>query len=110
MFGIAFCLTDAVTSGVALVSLGHGDGEVWAGGVLLMGDGLELLHDVGVLGGYVVILMEVGGKVVEAACPAPADEFPISLAYSYLVGFVKFPVEVVVDGLLLAFASQGGQE
>ena len=70
----------------------------------------QLLHDVGVLCGKIVVLVEVGGEVVKVGYAPDDDEFPIAHADGYLVGLVKFPIEKVVFRLLLVFAEEGGGE
>lgn len=47
-------------------------------------------------GGHIVILMQVGGEVVELTVALHDPQFPVALAHSYLVRLVKLPIEVVV--------------
>lgn len=50
-------------------------------------------YDVGVIAGYVVVFVEIGGKIVEMWLAGFDDEFPVAFPYPYLVGFIKFPIK-----------------
>lgn len=70
-------------------------------------DGLEVGHDVGMLGRDVVVFVEVVGEVVEGAFAVAHHELPVALAHAYHVGLVELPVEGVVL-LLYSLAGEGG--
>lgn len=76
------------------------DGEQWAVDMLLMDDVDELLHDSGMLGGKVVVLVQVGFEIVEMEHTLDDHQFPIASAHGNLVGFGKLPIEMGVALLL----------
>lgn len=49
---------------------------------------------------HVVILVQVGGEVVQARLALYDNQFPVATAHSDLVGLVELPVEMVVLQLL----------
>ena len=73
----------------------------------------ELYHVTELLGlgvGEVMILMDVGGQVVEMAFAMIDDELPVALSDAYLAALVELPIQIVVLLLLLVFTEQGGKE
>ncbi len=60
-------------------------------------------YDVGVLCRHVIILMYIGGKVVEMGHTFLHYHLPVAHTEAYLVGLVKFPVQVFMS--LLPFGS-----
>ena len=76
------------------------DGEQRAVDMLLMDDVDKLLHDSGMLGGEVVVLVQVGFEIVEMEHTLDDHQFPIASAHGNLVGFGKHPIEMGVALLL----------
>ena len=55
---------------------------------------------VGMRSAHVVVLVQVGGEVVQARLALYDNQFPVATAHSDLVGLVELPVEMVVLQLL----------
>ena len=78
--------------------------------VAAVDDGVELSRDVGILGGYIVVLVDVVAKVIEfedglVGAHLEAHALPLSTAHGLLaVLLVELPIETLVA--LLAFLSQ----
>lgn len=84
------------------------DGEQRGIAVLAACDVDKTLHDFGVLRGYVVILVDVVGEVIEFRFTFLHHELPVALTHAYLICLGKLPVEMIVDRLLLT--AQLGEE
>ena len=56
-------------------------------------DVLHLCHDVGMLHRHIVVLVDVGGEVIEPAFALLHHQFPVAHAHGHHVCFVEFPVE-----------------
>ena len=55
---------------------------------------------VGMRCAHVIVLMQIGGEVVQARLALYDNQLPVATAHSDLVGLVKLPVEMVVLQLL----------
>ncbi len=87
---------------------GESDGKQWGIAVLAACDVDKTLHDIGVLCGYVVILVDVVGEVIEFRFAFLHHEFPVALTHADLICLGKLPVEMIVGWLLLT--AQLGEE
>ena len=64
--------------------------------MLLIDDVDELLHKIGMLGGEVVVLVQIGFEIIEMRHTLDNHQFPIASAHGNLVGFGKLPIEMGV--------------
>ena len=55
---------------------------------------------VGMRSAHVVVLVQIGGEVVQARLALYDNQLPVATAHSNLVGLVELPVEMVVLQLL----------
>ena len=82
---------------------GYGDGKMRVWSMLRTYYLSHAGYDVGVLCRHVIILMYIGGKVVEMGHTFLHYHLPVAHTEAYLVGLVKFPVQVFMS--LLPFGS-----
>ena len=68
--------------------------------MLLIDDVDELLHKIGVLGGEIVVLGQIGFEIIEIGHALDDYQFPIVSAHGNLVGFGKLPIEMGMALLL----------
>lgn len=52
----------------------------------------KLAYNLGMLGGNVFVLMQVSCEIVETWNAFDDNQFPVTAAHSYLVGFMELPV------------------
>lgn len=92
------------------VEIGQRHGEEVVRTVFPADDLLHRTYHVRMFGRHVVVLMQVGGQVVEMGY-APLDhQFPVTHADADLVRLVELPVEEVVLLLPLVVTQQGRSE
>ena len=83
--------------------------EVRIVGVLFDSYFRKLPHNVGMIGGYVVVLVKIGGEIVEVGSALFDNQFPVAFAHPDLVGLVKFPIEEVVFALFAGTQKSGDE-
>ena len=66
-----------------------------------MNDSYHLLYNIGVLGSYVMIFVNVRCQVVEMRFPLLVSEFPVAHTHTNLVCFMEFPIQEVMLLLLV---------
>ena len=76
-------------------------------GVLLVDDVYHLFHHIGVLRCHIVVFVEVLAQVVETAVATLHHQFPVAHTHAHHVGFVKFPIKMIVLLLLVVLAHEG---
>ena len=66
-----------------------------------MNDSYHLLHNIGMLGSYVMIFMNVRCQVVEMRFSFLHNQFPVAHTHTNLVCFMEFPIQEVMLLLLV---------
>ena len=70
--------------------------EEWTVGVILLNKFFHFLHHFGVSSSHVVVFMQIVGKVIEMHFTAIDNHLPVAHAHTEHIGFVEFPIEMVV--------------
>ena len=74
--------------------------------MLFVDDVYHLFHHIGVLRCHIVVFVEVLAQIVETTIALLHHEFPIAHTHTHHIGFVKFPIEMIVLLLLVVLAHE----
>lgn len=81
--------------------------EEWTVGVILLNKSFHFLHHFGMSSSHVVVFMQIVGKVIEVYLAAIDNHLPVAHAHTEHIGFVEFPIKMVVF-FLRSLARQRG--
>ena len=56
---------------------------------------------------HIMVFVDIGSQIIEPRLAFYYHQFPVTLSHANLVGFVKFPVQVIVMFLLCILAQKG---
>ena len=56
---------------------------------------------------HIMVFVDIGSQIIEPRFAFYYHQFPVALSHANLVGFVKFPVQVIVMFLLCILAQKG---
>ena len=57
---------------------------------------------------HIMVFVDIGSQIIELRLAFYYHQFPVALSHANLVGFVKFPVQVIVMFLLCILAQKVG--